>query len=84
MALVATSRLAADQRLSTVRTTDARAGLELGPDKIATIPLDLWLWDVVDDFEDVPDAINDGQLHRNHDHEDEKEVHARILPFMPA
>ncbi|MGH2959864.1 MAG: hypothetical protein ACRDKE_09680 [Solirubrobacterales bacterium] len=75
MALVAATVLPADQRLAAVRAAYSRSGFEIGPDEIAAVPLDLWNWDVVDDLEDVPNAPNHGQLDRNHDHEDEKEVH---------
>ena len=77
MTLVAATVLPTDQRFAAVRSTDARSGLEITLDEIATVALDLGRWDVVDDFEDVPNAPNDGQLDRNHDHEDEKEVHGR-------
>jgi hypothetical protein len=67
--------LPADHRLATVRAANTRTGLEICPDEIPAVTLDLWSRDVVDDLEDVPDAVNDGQLDCDDHHEDEKEVH---------
>jgi hypothetical protein len=73
--LVSATRLPADQRLAAMRTTQTRSGLKIRSSEIAAAAFDLWLGDVVDDLEDVPNAPNHGQFDRNDDHEDEKEVH---------
>lgn len=67
--------LAADQRLATVWTTQTWALLKIRPNKIAAAPVNFWLWDVVDDFEDVPNAPRDGQLDCNDDQEVKKRIH---------
>lgn len=75
MTLVPATGLPADHRLAAVRTTQTRSLLKISSNEIAAAAFDLGLGDVVDDFEDVPDAPRDGHLDRKNDQKVENRVH---------